>query len=88
MLSEGIIIALIAAGGSLIGTIAAIQANNSKRQRENEVRDAKVGMRLDSIEHKLDVHNGYAEKLGSIEQSLAVMANEIEHVKRERDDGR
>jgi len=88
MLSEGIIIALIAAGGSLLGTIAVIQSNNAKRKQDNEMRDAKVSMRLDSIEHKLDVHNGYAEKLGSIEQSLAVMANEIDHVKKEHDDGR
>ena len=40
--------------------------------------------RLTNIEHKLDVHNGYAEKLGDIGQDIAVIKNEIRNLERER----
>ena len=57
-----------------------------KNKKESEIRDAqreqKQSDRLDAIEHKLDIHNGYAEKLGSISISMAQMQKDIEYLKK------
>ena len=57
-----------------------------KNKKEIEVRDAqreqKQSDRLDAIEHKLDIHNGYAEKLGDISISMAMMQKDIEYLKK------
>lgn len=57
-----------------------------KKQKEDEIlnaqREQKQSDRLDAIEHKLDIHNGYAEKLGDISVSLIAMKKDIEYLKK------
>lgn len=69
---------------ALIGAVASIVVNllnnlqQSKRRAVAEaVKDANLENRLKSIEGKLDVHNGYAEKLGQIGTDIAVIKNDI-----------
>lgn len=76
--------------GALITAVASvivqflINANNNRRKKvEDAVRDALMEQRLTNIEHKLDVHNGYAEKLGDIGQDIAVIKNEIKNLYKE-----
>lgn len=76
--------------GALITAVASvivqflINANNNRRKKvEDAVRDALMEKRLESIEHKLDIHNGYADKLGNIETSIAVISNEIKNLYKE-----
>ena len=54
------------------------ESKEHERKEEQAVRDAKLDMKLSSIEKKLDEHNGYAEKIGSIEQSLAYIRGKME----------
>ncbi len=87
-MSEGIITALIVAVTSIVCQIL-INRNNRKKQTREEmekeklraveeaVRTTRLEDRLKSIEHKLDIHNGYAEKLSEIAKSIAVMENDI-----------
>lgn len=49
-----------------------------KREEEDAVRDAKLEMKLSSIEKKLDEHNRYSDKIGSIEQNLAYIRGKME----------
>lgn len=76
-----IICSLIAALGGILGSFAAVR----KGRREDEVKMAKREQqqtdRLTNIEKKLDVHNGYAEKLGAISQSMVAMQRDIEWLK-------
>lgn len=51
---------------------------NRKQKEERAIRDAKLDMKLSSIEKKLDEHNGYADKIGSIEQNLAYIRGKME----------
>lgn len=52
--------------------------NQYNEMRNNEaIRDAKLQMWMKGVEEKLDIHNGYAEKLGNIEKSIAVIQNDI-----------
>lgn len=83
-MSEAVMGALITAVASVIVQFL-INANNNRRKKvEDAVRDALMEKRLESIEHKLDIHNGYADKLGNIETSIAVISNEIKNLYKER----
>lgn len=84
-----VITALIAA----IASIAGAYLTNEKRRREEATADAvkeqEQNDRLKSIEYKLDIHNGYAEKLGGIQKSVteldksvALIQKDIEYFKK------
>ena len=77
-----IIVALITGICSVIGNYFI----SIKNKKESEIRDAqreqKQCDRLEAIEHKLDIHNGYAEKLGDISISMAMMQKDIEYLKK------
>lgn len=86
-----IITALIMAFSSIICQLLINRSNRIKRQEDAEKKDAEraaeaarkeanLGNRLNRIEEKLDVHNGYAEKLGNIEKSIAVIENDIKNL--------
>lgn len=79
-----IVVALITGICSIIGNYFI----SMKNKKDNEIRDAqreqKQCDRLEAIEHKLDIHNGYAEKLGDISISMAMMQKDIEYLKKGR----
>ena len=83
-MSEAVLGALITAVASVIVQILINANNNQKKKIDDDVRDALMEQRLTNIEHKLDVHNGYAEKLGDIGQDIAVIKNEIKNLEKER----
>ena len=87
-MTEAIITALIMALGSIACQLLINRNNRQKRtNEENEkfqqqvvadaVKDERLESRLTSIEAKLDEHNGYAQKLGDIALSIAVIENDI-----------
>ena len=88
MISDAVITALIVAASSIICQVL-INKGNRKKQTEEDAekakaravedakREAHLEDRLKSIESKLDVHNGYAEKLGDIQTDIAVIKNDI-----------
>ena len=79
-MSDVVLAALIGAVASIIVNL--ITANNQRKKRavEEAVRDANLENRLRSIEHKLDIHNGYADKLGSISTDIAVIRTDIKNL--------
>ena len=80
-MTDAVIVALIAAIGSVIGQ-AIISANGRRKDvAERAKLDERTAMRLEAIERKLDVHNGYAEKLGELQRDVAVIKNEIQQLK-------
>ena len=80
-MTETIICTIITAVAGVIGAYAAVQ----KGRREDAVKDAqreqRQADRLETIERKLDEHNGYAEKLGAISKSIVAMQKDIEYLK-------
>ena len=88
-MNDSIIVALIAGICSIIVGLLSIIGNyfiTLKNKKESDIKDAlreqKQSDRLDAIEHKLDIHNGYAEKLGSMSISMAQMQKDIEYLKK------
>ena len=69
-MSEAILIAVIAALGSVFGQWLI------SRERE-----ARLDERLKGVEKRLDTHNNYAEKIGDIQRDIGVLATEIKNLK-------
>lgn len=73
-----VLAALIGAAASIIVNLISVYQQNQKRREEEKVRDAKLEMKLSSIEKKLDEHNGYAEKIGAVQQDIAYIKGKME----------
>ena len=81
-MTEAVIVALITAVGAVIGQWLISRRQNEERKTADAVRDARIEDRMAAVEKKLDVHNGYAEKLGEIQQDIAVIKTEITMLQR------
>ena len=88
MITENIIVALITGILAVIGSVASNIVLISKKSKQDAIKDAeretRQSMRLDSIEKKLDIHNGYAEKFGDIQKDIAVVKKDIEYLRKEK----
>lgn len=84
-MSDVIIAALIGAVASIIVNLISTGSQRKKRAVEEARKDERLENRLTSIEHKLDTHNGYAEKLGSISTDIAVIKNDIKTLYRQKE---
>lgn len=87
-MSDAVLVAIITGAFAVIGQWLISRSDRKKRTEEDlekekkraveqAVKDERLENRLDAIENKLDIHNGYAEKLGNIEKSIAVIENDI-----------
>lgn len=76
-MSDVVLAALIGAAASIIVNLFSAWNQRKKRAVEEAVKDERLQNRLGSIESKLDIHNGYAEKLGEIQVDIAVIKNDI-----------
>lgn len=54
-----------------------IKARDIEREKAEAVRDARHEMWMESVDKKLDIHNGYAERFAEISQDIAVIKNDI-----------
>lgn len=73
-----VLAALIGAVSAIVVQLISQWQQNSKRRIEEAARGAKLEERLKSIETKLDAHNGYAEKIGSIQQDIAFIKGKMQ----------
>lgn len=84
-MSDAVISALIVAASSIIVQLI-ISWNSSKKQAvEAAKKEERLNARLQSIEHtleennhKLDIHNGYADKIGDIQIDIAYIKGKME----------
>ena len=76
-MSDAVLAALIGAVASIVVNLINNYQVSKKRAVEEAVKEERLQNRLANIEHKLDIHNGYAEKLGQIGTSIAVIENDI-----------
>lgn len=83
-MSDVILAALIGAATSIIVNLIAASAQRKKRAVEEAVKEANLNNRLQSIENKLDTHNGYAEKLTEMDKNLGIITERINNIKEVR----
>ena len=81
VIETAVIVAIITGCFTLLGNYMMLQKNKQEEEAKRQVRDKEVELKLSSIEEKLDIHNGYAEKLGDIAISLAEIRTELKVMK-------
>ena len=79
-MSEVVLSSIITGLCAVIGQWLISRKNRRDEDVKRAVREQIVNDRLDSIEHKLDVHNGYAEKLGDLRSDVAVLRERMERL--------
>lgn len=84
-----IILALIAFFGTVVGAIIGYWGKSRKQIEEDAKREQmqndnfeKIFEWMRRVDHKLDIHNGYAEKFSSIEKTMAEIKTDINYLKR------
>lgn len=84
-MSETLLGYVISGAFAIIGSYVANVALTIRKNREQEIKDAQREQwqqdQFDAINHKLDIHNGYAEKFGDISRSMVAMQKDIEYLK-------
>lgn len=83
-MSDVVIVAIITGLCSVIGQWLISHNANVKRREDEAVRDARLQDRLESVEKKLDEHNGYAAKFADIQTDIAVIRTDIKNLYKER----
>ena len=79
---SAIIVGILAVIGSYLGNVALSQKKARMDELKATERETRQEERMKSIEKKLDEHNKYAEKLGSIEKSIITMQKDIEYLRK------
>jgi len=87
-MTEGVLIAIVGAFGSAFAAYIAARGAIEKKSREEAIANAQREQRqqdqLEEIKHKLDIHNGYAEKLGDIQLDIAGIHKDIEYLRKQQ----
>lgn len=71
----------ITALAGVFGSFLAVQKGNKDREITDAKRDQKIEDRLCALEKKVDIHNGYAEKFGSVSNDITKIQKDIEYLK-------
>lgn len=80
-MSEMIIVAIITGICSVFGQWLISRKQSQDRAIAEAERETRLDMRLQGVEKRLDDHNNYASKIGSIQTDIAVIKNEIKNLK-------
>lgn len=79
---------IITAIAGVVGAYLAVRKSTQEQEIKDVQREQRQSDRLDriderigSLEKKVDIHNGYAEKLGDISISMTAMSKDIEYLK-------
>ena len=80
-MSDPVLIALITGLCAVVGQWLISRSQNAKRREEEVAREVRLEDRLKSVEKKLDEHNQYAEKLGSLRDSMLLIQQDVKYIK-------
>lgn len=85
-MSDGIIIAIISAVGSLIvGIVSAVisaKATGNDVQKRMEISQAVTDTKLEELTREVRKHNGFAEKIPVIETKISVADHRIDDLEK------
>ena len=91
-MSDAVLVGLISVCGSVVVQmiVSASKARESDakmaaHEQEQKDRLDHIDGRMAVLEKKIDIHNGYAEKFGSIDKNIAVIQKDIEYLKEKED---
>lgn len=70
MISESIAVALITGASAVVSNVVISRKKSRQDAIDNALREQRQADRLDRLEHKVDIHNGYAKRFTDIEKSI------------------
>ncbi len=80
-MSDAVIVAFITAGAAVLSNWLITRSNREKDSASRAAKEQETQDRLKSIEHKIDIHNGYAEKFAQIGKDIVEIKTELKHLK-------
>lgn len=90
-MSDAVIVGLISVAGSIIVQLIVSYSRNRENDakmaaHEQEQKDAldSVKIEMEEVKKKLDIHNGYAEKIGGIQRDIAVIKTDLSYLKKDK----
>lgn len=81
-MSEAIIVAFIAAGASLIGTILTVLASARKTEKNIEVAQAVTDTKIVELTREVRAHNDFASRIPVIEEQIKVANHRIDDLEK------
>lgn len=76
-MTEGVIVAIITAGLSLVGVIITVVYGNKKTQQTIQAQTDLTLYRLDKLEEKQDKHNNVIERMYKVEEDISLLKEKV-----------
>ena len=80
-MSDAVLVALITGVCAVLSNLLITKSNRVKDAVERANRDKEIQMRLDSIDKKVDEHNGYAKRFEAIGNDITEIRTALEFIK-------
>lgn len=79
---EAILVAIIAAGASLIGTVLTVLASAKKTENNMQVAQAVTDTKIDELTREVRSHNDFASRIPVIEEQIKVANHRIDDLEK------
>lgn len=79
-MSDTVIVAIITGGVTLTVNLLANWSARKKEAIERAIRDQKLDDQIATMNRKLDEHNKYSDKIGSIEKAIVRIDTKLESI--------
>lgn len=80
-MSDAVLVALITGVCAVLSNLLITRSGRVKDAVERANRDKEIQMRLDSIDKKINEHNGYAKRFEDIGKDIAEIRTALEFIK-------
>ena len=72
-----IVVALIAAGASLFGSVLTVVITSAKTSRQMEVNQAVINTKIEELNREVRAHNNFAQRMPVVEERIKVANKRI-----------
>ena len=83
-MSEAVVVALIAGGISLVGTIITVLATSSKQAEQLRTSQAVTDIKIENLTEEVRKHNKFAERMPVVEEQIKVINHRIDDLERSK----
>lgn len=80
-MSDAVVVALITAGAAVVSNWLIYRKGRQEDKEERARLDQKTADRLDHLEKKIDIHNGYAQRFEEIGKDITEIRTTLEFLK-------
>lgn len=80
-MSEAVVVALIAGGISLIGTIITVLSASKKTDQQMRVSQAVTDTKIEELTREVREHNNFARRLPVVEEKVENLQREIDRMR-------